>query len=420
VNFLVFPWQDILRFILGGALSVYFEPLFWLVLALVGYQYWQMQRNQQRMFGVAGYSLPSQLLLAAFYGTVGGVLGSFLLTVVGINLQRLGLSYIWPVALLLMAINMRFLCFAYAGGLVALSKALFGWPDVHVPQVLALVAVLHITESVLIAVSGRYSAMPLILRQPGGRLVGAFSLQNFWPLPLVLLAAVAVPGGGEVSGDMINMPDWWPLLPLGVEPPAGHQWVYAMLPVVAALGYSDIAVASSPGVRRRQSAFHLALYSIVLLGLALLSEQYVWLQVIAALASPLGHELLIQWDNRREMAGIPRYVPPERGLMVLDTVPDTPARKLGLQPGDILISMSGMPLNSGYDLAAAVAYAPLEFGLEIVRSGQVTRRQVKFGSGERKLGVILVPEGHEQHYVEVTKDQFFIWEWLKKKQWKNR
>jgi hypothetical protein len=414
VNFLVFPWQDILQFILGGALSVYFEPMFWLVLALVGYQYWQMQRSQQRMFGVAGYSLLGQLLLAAVYGTAGGVLGSFLLTVVGINLQRLGLSYIWPVALLLMAINMRFLCFAYAGGLVALSKALFGWPDVHVPQVLALVAVLHITESILIAVSGRYGAMPLFLRQPGGRLVGAFSLQNFWPLPLVLLAAVAVPGG-EVSGDMVNMPDWWPLLPLGVEPPAGHQWVYAMLPVVAALGYSDIAVASSPGARRRQSAFHLALYSIVLLGLALLSEQYVWLQVIAALASPLGHELLIQYDNRREMAGIPRYVPPERGLMVLDTVPDTPARKLGLQPGDILLSMSGMPLNSGYDLAAAVAYAPLECGLEIERNGQISRSQVKFGSGERKLGVILVPEGHEQHYVEMTKDRFLIWEWLKKK-----
>ncbi|EAX46852.1 trypsin-like serine protease, typically periplasmic, contain C-terminal PDZ domain [Thermosinus carboxydivorans Nor1] len=410
----MFPWQDIMLLIVRGAISVLFEPMFWLILAMVGFQYWQLQRTQLRLFGVYGYSLRQQIVLAAVYGAVGGVLGSFLLTLVGVTLNQLGLNYIWPLAIALAMINMRFLCFAYAGGLVALANVLFGWPQVNVPQVLALVAVLHITESVLIFISSRYSAVPLIIRRDDGRLVGAFNLQNFWPLPLVLLAAVAVPGG-DLPGGVIKMPDWWPLLPLGVEPPEGHRWVYAMMPVVAALGYADVAVSNPPARRRRLSAFHLALYSVGLLGLALLSAKFAWLQPVAAIASPAGHELLIQLDNRRELSGRPRYVPPEYGVMVLDTVLDTPARKIGLRPGDILLSLAGLPVNSGYELAYAINAAPPEFELEFYRDGRTMRRLARFFPGERRLGVILVPEGYEQQYVVMTTDRYGLWDWLKRK-----
>ncbi|SDF62614.1 PDZ domain-containing protein [Sporolituus thermophilus] len=410
----MFPWQDIVLLIVRGTISVLFEPMFWLVLAMVGFQYWQLQRTQLRLFGVYGYPLRQQIVLAAVYGAVGGVLGSFLLTLVGVTLNRLGLSYIWPLAIALAMINMRFLCFAYAGGLVALANVVFGWPQVNVPQVLALVAVLHITESVLIFISSRYSAVPLIIRRDDGQLVGAFNLQNFWPLPLVLLAAVAIPGG-DLPGGVIKMPDWWPLLPLGVEAPEGHRWVYAMMPVVAALGYADVAVANPPAKRRRQSAFHLALYSVSLLALAILSAKFAWLQPVAAIASPAGHELLIQLDNRRELSGRPRYVPPQYGVMVLDTVPDTPARKIGLRPGDILLSLAGLPVNSGYELAYAINAAPAEFELEFYRDGRTVRRLTRFVPGERRLGVILVPEGYEQQYVVMTGGRYGLWEWLKRK-----
>ncbi|MGL5513784.1 MAG: PDZ domain-containing protein, partial [Sporomusa sp.] len=298
----MFPWSDIASLIIRGALSIIFDFSFLLILALVSYQYWQMQKRQRQMFGVYNYTLTRQVLLAGLFGLIGGVIGSFLLTLVGVTLNQLGLNYIWPVALALMLINMRFLCFAYAGGLVALSHVLFGWPDVNVPQVLSLVAVLHMTESLLIAVSGGYSAMPLIIKKADGRLVGAFSLQNFWPLPLVILFAVAVPSGNNELGGMIGMPEWWPLLPLVQEAPAGSSWVYVMAPVVAALGYSDMAIASLPQQRRWHSALNLAVYSIVLLVSSLLAAKYSWLAFFAALLSPVGHELLIQLENRREMA----------------------------------------------------------------------------------------------------------------------
>lgn len=415
----MFPWQELIRLSIGGVIAAFFEPIFWMIIALVGYQYWQLQKSQMRMFGVCNFSLSQQIILAVMLGSIGGMLGSFLLTVVGTNVDQMGLAYIWPVAIVLMAVNMRFLCFAYAGGLVALSKALIGWPAVNVSQVLVLVAILHITESILIAISGYYGSMPVILRRKNGQLVGAFNLQNFWPLPLLLMSAVAIPQL-NVPDSVLAMPDWWPLLPITKSLPEGHIWMYAMVSVVAALGYTDIAVASSPQMRRRKSALHLGAYSILLLALALLSVQYQWLQGVAAVVSFAGHELLIQMDNRQELEGVPRYVPPVRGLMVLDTVVDTPALKAGVKSGDILLQLHTMDINTREQLAEAISFAPAEFILQILRNGRSIEKKVNFSKGQRMLGVILVPEGNEQYYVQMTEDRFWLWEKAKEVWGRNR
>lgn len=415
----MFPWEEILRLMIGGVVAVYGEPMFWMVVALIAYQYWQVQKGQRRMFGVDAFSLTQQVIMMIFFGSIGGVIGSFLLTVLGVNVNQLGLNYIWPVAIILMAINMRYLCFAYAGGLVALSSVIIGWPNVNVPQVLVLVAILHITESILIVISGRYGSMPVILRRADGQLVGAFTLQNFWPLPLILMSAVAVPDY-NITPSMLSMPDWWPLLPVASAAPEGHQWMYVLIPVVAVLGYTDLAIASSPQVRRCKSGMYLMVYSILLLTLALLSVKYKWLQMLAALASPLGHELLIQLDSRRELEGTPRYVPPPHGVMVLDTVIDSPAYKAQLKPGDILLNLHGIVVDSPSQLAVALEAVPPKFVLELMRNGRIMQRNISLAKEEPILGVILVPNGNELQYIELEEDKLWLWEWWKEKVRKNK
>ena len=394
------PWFEILKMLVLTTVVVFLQPIFWGILGIVAYQYWQLQKNQLAMFGVTGTPIGRQVKWAMLYGTIGGLMGSLVLTLVGVNIERMGFQYIWPLAIALALINMRFLCFAYAGGIVAVVSAIFGWPDVDVPQVLALVAALHVTESVLIAISGRYGSVPVILKQ-GGRLVGAFNLQNFWPLPLVVLSTVAMQTGAMPEG-VFHTPDWWPLLTLGIEPPAGAEWVYVMMPVVAALGYTDMAISSTPGQRRRRSALSLAVYSISLLGMALLAAKFEWLSLPAALLSPLGHEYLVRRDNRTEMAGAPLYVPPEQGVMVLDAIQGEMARTMGIRTGDVILGMSGMPINRGGDLAYAIEWAPPLFDMLLLRGGQELKLDGRFPPGPRRLGLILVPEGHETYYVTMS------------------
>jgi len=49
------------------------------------------------------------------------LLAGAIMLLLGLSLSQIGLLYIWPVALLLLLLHPRFLCFSYAGGIVALA-----------------------------------------------------------------------------------------------------------------------------------------------------------------------------------------------------------------------------------------------------------------------------------------------------------
>lgn len=391
-------WGQLISMVLAGIIGVFFQPIFWLLLGFIVFQYWQMQRSQVRMFGFVGFSLRQQTVRAAVLGALGGLLASMLLIVAGISLTSTGLGYLWPVAVLLMLINMRYICFAYAGGLVSLATLLTGWPNVAVPHVLALVGILHVTESALIFISGRYGAVPAFLRRPDGQVVGAFNLVNFWPLPLVMLVATAVPQA-SLPQALVHMPAWWPLIaPAAAQP--GYTWLYSLLPVVAALGYTDMAVTSPPQQRRRESARNLGLYSVALIILAVLGARYHWLLYVAALLSPLGHEALILLDNARERDGTPFYVPPPEGVKILATMPQSPAMRMGLQSGDVILAWDGQPLRSNFDLGQAIAWSGPAFHLTVARGERRFAVTGKFAE-ERRVGVIPVPQGDEPYFLEI-------------------
>ena len=65
-----------------------------------------------------------------------------------------------------------------------------------IPALLALSAVLHFAEALLVRIQGSRFATPLFLEGKRGKLVGGYQMQSFWPLPLFLL--VPAVGGGSV------------------------------------------------------------------------------------------------------------------------------------------------------------------------------------------------------------------------------
>ena len=129
------------------------------------------------------------LFVAAGLGLVGGLLGSYLMIFIGLTLSESGLIYLWPVAILLMLINMRFLCFSYAGGCwpwpaCSLVFRYKGAPDpgpggYPAPggKFLIFSAVIWVQYQLILAARGR--------------ITGGFTLQKFWPIPLVVLAVIA-------------------------------------------------------------------------------------------------------------------------------------------------------------------------------------------------------------------------------------
>jgi hypothetical protein len=369
-----FPWGAILPEIVFVFIQALVQPFFWIVVVLIWLMYQRMQKAREALLGVRGSTLRS-VLSALGYGVVGGLLGSILIVVLGVSINDLGIAYLWLIAILLMLISPRFLCFSYAGGILALISLLTGHPELNIPALMGLVGVLHLVESTLILVSGHIEPLPVYVRNRFGRVVGAFNLQKFWPIPLAIVAVAAAP---QAPAGGIAMPDWWPVL--GILGTASAQTVFSIFPVVAALGYGELAVTCLPRERVRRTSLHLAAFSLVLLGLAILAAHAPQTAILAALFAPLGHEIVIHAGQRSELQGQPRFIPPMRGVMVLDVLQGSPAHQAGLRSGDVILRVGGLPANSRTELSSALDAAGRSFEIEFQQvPGGVRRAQAVVG-----------------------------------------
>ena len=229
-------WLIMGRMIVETITSPFFLAVYLLLFTLVCWQYKRLENLSAGLIGKqAGFYLGSAIR-SSLLGILGGLTGSVLLIMLGINLNAIGLAYLWVIALLLILVNPRFLCFSYAAGILSLASLIFSFPLINIAHLLALVAVLHLIESLLILLNGHNYPIPLYIEKKG-QVVGGFNLQKFWPLPL--LALVGMPDIYPAPG--FTMPDWLPLLR---EYSGISQEGFALLPVVAVLGYGEISTTS--------------------------------------------------------------------------------------------------------------------------------------------------------------------------------
>jgi len=398
VWFCLFPFNQVIPLIISSLLQALFDPLFWVVVLLVAVQYRRMAAIRESFFGLPAPGVWREIFTATGHGLLGGLAGSFLMVFIGVTLSGSGLVYLWPVAIALMLINARFLCFAYAGGILALSKIFFGFPDVNITQVLALVATLHMVESLLILIGGHLGAVPAYYRGARERVVGGFALQRFWPIPIVALAVV----GRAAAPQGVHMPDWWPLL----KPAVAHteNLIYSLIPVVAGLGYGDLAVSHRPEQKSRFSALFLGIYSLTLLLLAVAGRDSRPVTLLAALFSPLGHELVIYIGKKMEFIGRPIFVPDPRGLRVLDVLPGSPAWQAGMRSGDLLTAVNGWPVNTREGMETALAAIPWQVEVEYLSGAREIRRcetvrNLRWG---QPFGLLPVPAGDEEASLDLS------------------
>lgn len=374
--------------------------LFWVVIGLILVQYRRVAVLEERLYGVARNSPWSQTLSAVAYGFLGGLLGSFILVFVGVGLTPGAIVYLWPVALMLAVINPRLMCFSYSGALVSLSYLIIGWPKVDVAGVAALVAILHITESLLIKFSGMSGRTPIFVQNHSGQVVGGFTLQRYWPVPITLLLITPLAGASPDGG--INMPGWWPLVkPDPALVGAGTEFFYNALPAVVAMGYADLAITDSPARRASRSSGALALYSVILLGLAVAASRYQLLLWAAAIFTAVGHEAVAVLGGHGQLRGAAYLSRPGRGMRVLDILPGSPAEEAGLKTEAVVTAVNGEPVNSREELKAALETAPAYFVLSYEMGGQVMTHRLPRPFGLAELGIIFVPEPGDDGYVEI-------------------
>jgi hypothetical protein len=198
------------------------------------------------------------------------------------------------------------------------------------------------------------------------------------------------------------MPEWWPLIPVApalLEDPA---MMFQMLPVIAVMGYGDLAVSSSPVRRSRETGRYLALYSLALLGLALLGGREPLFLWPAALASIVGHELVVRRGGRAELVR-PAWLKSVPGqVTVLDVMPGSPADRAGLGTGDIVRTVNGLPVGSRFEFTSALEQAGsvLQLGVDRLDRPVTVIIADPVGS-DRPPGILLAPEPGDLPQMEI-------------------
>lgn len=390
----------------GNLLS---DGFFWIIIFILIIIYRKNSEIESRMLG-SSYSLFNKVSSSVLVGLAGGLLGSLFVILVGISIEDYtkvgggslteGITYIWIVAVLLALINPRYLCFSYAGGLIALSNLIFSFPSVNVPGLLALIGVLHLIESFLIWLDGYTYSTPLFLRRKDGRTVGGYVMNRIWPIPLVIFAVMFGGDGGSVSiAGMIDMPSWWPFLKNSA---AGgiRDLVYTPLVLPVVLGYGDMAVTKKPDEKCRSSAARLAGYSLLLIVLSIIASKIKVFAFVAAVFAPAAHEMLILNGAKEEEEGEPYFASKGLGVKVLYVQKDSPASRVKLEPGDTILKINGMTILSEKQLTELLSSYPTFIWMDIKKAGgEVTTVEYSdYRNGIRSLGALIVPHNAEFYY----------------------
>jgi hypothetical protein len=386
------PFFQLFRSVVKSYPGIFLNPvvdvLYLVVLGLVASQYARVQALEERLYGRSKNKAFTQTLWGIGLGLAGGLVASVFLVMVGVTVSDAGVSYLLPISLFLFLWSPRLLCFSYSGALVSLSYLVFGWPKVNVQAIMALVACLHAGESLLIRLSGGGCATPLYMPGKDGRTVGGFALQRFWPVPLIVLFMIRVPDVTKMTG-LIQLPDWWPLIKAPLTPGPGTP-VFHMMPIVAALGYGDLATSVTPREKAVETSRNLFLFSIILLGFSVAASRwspFVW---VAALFAPIGHEVVIRMGNRQEAERKPLFVS-DGEVVVLDVFEGSPAHKAGLKTGSRITAVEGQEMRGRQDLETALS-VPGDLVFSVVDPGHDKPRQVSVKrTGTETVGILPAP-----------------------------
>ncbi|OYD08113.1 PDZ domain-containing protein [Paludifilum halophilum] len=351
------------------------HPLWLAAVLLAAWQYaWKSLREQKR-FG-RRLDPPTLLFLRSLTTGLGaGLLLSAVTVPVTLTLNPSDLLWVWGVLIPLACFRLRFACLAYAVGLASLASLslntgqndfLAGWVELHglkqfaAEDWLLIVGLVHLAEWVLVRLDGEKGSTPVLEQDIHRRVVGGYRMQKVWPIPLVAATSAG----------------WLPL------------------PVVS--GFACDNLSRHPLQQKRRLSSFLLLYAVTLLILVELSEIGQGMLWAAAFFSVLGHEFLYRMNRIREKRRIPLYAADSEGIKVLAVLPDTPAEKMGIQPGETVLRVNGVKTKRLNDLETALHQSPAFCKLELFDvNGETKLAQRPLYEGDPPhLGLVEAPALH--------------------------
>ncbi|BCB05659.1 PDZ domain-containing protein [Bacillus sp. KH172YL63] len=254
-------------------------------------------------------------------------------------------------------------------------------------SIVVLLGVLTLIEGSLIRLNGWKHTSPRLFKSARGLKVGAHLGKRLWLVPMFVL----IPTGS------FSLPfDWWPVFTLGTE-------TYSLLCVPFLIGFQQLVKSTLPEVAMKHTGSRVFWLGAFTLTLAITGFWASMFSIAAAVVGIVGRA----WIGYRFRAGDdakPYFFKRQpNGVMILGILPGSPARKLTLQVGEIVLKVNGTDVNTERAFYEALQKNGAYCKLEVLGTNGENRftQGALYEGDHHELGIIFADEasGWEQYQV---------------------
>lgn len=350
-------------------------------------------------------------------GLAGGLAVSIVFMFVGASLSIEAVYYIWIISFVLMLFSIRFVSLIYSVAILAILQFVLklipvnetqtiiydiqsNLLNINIPALFCLVGLLYVVEAFLIKWQSASLAGPIYIEGKRGRQIGGYQMHLYWLMPLLLMV--------PATSDGLELP-WTPFF---IEGSGGNGYMFMGLPVM--IGFTQIVMSSLSPHKAKLVSRRVFGYGLIVILLSFIS---LWWSPFIVVTAILGIGLLewLVWHGKsEERQQSPFFLHPQKGLKVLAVQPDSPADQLGILPGETLLKINNVKLNSQEDLHAALRANSAFCKLEVLNhSGESKFLQRAIYDGDHhQLGMILVPDETSQDSLTSRSLSLRFWQML--------
>lgn len=343
-----------------------------------------------------------ELLLA---GLLSGFFGGILSVSLGLYIEPEGLQIFLIIMVILSLFNHRYVNPSYAGGLTCLLVLIFEYDKIHVPSMLAFVAIVQCIESIFLYLTRKQDHIPIFI-QHGGRITGAFIKQKYYVVPFIFLSATIVPFSLLVNEVTLN----WGTIFKSDLPQITTGTILFLAGAISLTNYSSVSISTPPEEKCRKDSIKYLVGSLLLFVFAFFSQKAQILKWIGTIFALIFREIVYRYGLYMERKSEPLYTSVNRGVRILEIVPDGHASKMKMKRGEVILNINGKPVQTEDGIRHALANSPTFIWMHTEDpTGQIKIYEHKcYPDGIKDLGIIIVPRQWEVTYQVDEYENFTI------------
>lgn len=290
--------------------------------------------------------------------------------------------------ILSLTFQLRFLSPAYTMGLTIFlvfllmqADAVSFLPDLNETSfslLAILMGLLMIAEGALAYLTAHIKTSPFLLKSSRGLPIGNHVANRTWMLPLFLL----IPGGS-----LTESLSWWPVLTIGDEP-----FLFVFIPYI--IGFHQRVQGSLPKESIMVTSKRVIWLGLIISAVAVVSIWFMPLAFAAALLAIIGREFLTVRQRMNDNSAAFYFSKRDHGLMVLGILPHSPAVKLELEVGEIIMKTNGASVKTVDEFYQALQINGAFCKMEVIGlNGEIRYVQGAVYKGEHhELGILFVQD----------------------------